>query len=141
LAKTGGLADAVAGLADALAARGHDVRTIMPGYGRPLPADYRQTSRERVDGVECVGARRAGGGPALWLVEADEIGRDGSIYAGDDRDAARFGSFGRAALAVATASEWRPDVLHCHDWHASLVPALARRSPLAATPSVLTLHN
>src|SRR5690606_32943793 len=32
-------------------------------------------------------------------------------------------------------------VLHCHDWHASLVPALVRRSALAATPSVLTLHN
>src|SRR5690606_16943349 len=89
LAKTGGLADAVAGLADALATRGHDVRTIMPGYGRPLPTDYRETSRERIGGAEHVVARHAHGGPTLGLVEADEIGHDGCIYAGDDRDAAR----------------------------------------------------
>jgi starch synthase len=141
LAKTGGLADAVAGLADALATRGHDVRTIMPGYGRPLPSDYREASRERVGAVEYIEARRPDGGPPLYLVEADEIGRDGRIYAGDDRDAARFYSFSRATLHVGNVFDWRPDVIHCHDWHASLVPALARRSAIAATPSVLTLHN
>ena len=31
-AKTGGLADAVAGLSDALAAAGHDVRVLLPRY-------------------------------------------------------------------------------------------------------------
>jgi len=141
LAKTGGLADAVAGLADALSRKGHDVRTLMPGYGRPLPAGYVSTSPERIGEVECTVAARADGGPSVYVVESDEIGRDGRIYLGDDRDGARFWSFNRAALDVAAALDWRPDVLHCHDWHTALVPALARRSALAATPSVLTLHN
>ena len=141
LAKTGGLADAAAGLSDALSRRGHDVRTLMPGYGRPLPAGYVSSPPGRIGGVECTAVTPADGGASLYLIESDEIGRDGRIYAGDDRDGARFWAFSRAALAVAAALDWRPDVLHCHDWHAGLVPALARQSALAATPSVLTLHN
>lgn len=141
LAKTGGLADALAGLSDALSRRGHDVRALLPGYGRPLPPGYVGSRAERIAGVELRVAQRTEGGPTLFVVESDEIGRDGRIYLGDDRDGARFWRFSRAALDVVAALDWHPDVLHCHDWHASLVPALARRSTLAATPSVLTLHN
>ncbi len=142
LAKTGGLADAVSGLVDALWRRGHDVRTLMPGYGRPLPAGYAGSPAAPIGGVELRVAQRTDGGPTLYVVDADELGRDGRIYLGDDRDAVRFWRFSRAALDIVAALDWRPDVLHCHDWHASLVPALARRSAtLAETPSVLTLHN
>src|SRR4029079_16621258 len=38
-AKTGGLADAVTGLSDALAARGHDVRVLLPKYEHLPPTD------------------------------------------------------------------------------------------------------
>ena len=40
------------------------------------------------------------------------------------------------------ALDWRPDVLHCHDWHAALVPLAQRyRAPARPVPTVLTLHN
>ncbi len=141
LAKTGGLADAVAGLAAALARRGHDVRTVMPAYGGPLPAGFVLEPQAPADGIAYAVARPPDDGPPIYLVESDAIGHDGRIYTLDDRDAARFWAFNRAALALAGVSEWRADVLHCHDWHAALVPPLARRGALAATPSVLTLHN
>src|SRR5690606_39024192 len=141
LAKTGGLADAVAGLAAALTHSGHDVRAVLPGYGKPLPADWAASPPERVAGVELRVATPAQGGPPVYVVESDAIGRDGRIYLGDERDGARFWAFSRAAVDLAAALDWRPDVIHCHDWHTSLVPALTRNSALAAIPSVLTLHN
>src|SRR5690606_4270542 len=141
LAKTGGLADAVAGLADALTRGGHDVRALMPRYGRPLPDGYAASPPVRVGGVELSIARRTEGGPPIYVVESDAIGRDARIYLGDERDGARFWAFSRAAVDVAAALDWRADVIHCHDWHTSLVPALARDSALSAIPSVLTIHN
>jgi starch synthase len=60
-------------------------------------------------------------------------------------NAERFAEFSRAAIEVA-ARLWKPDVLHCHDWQAALVPALLRTEPqsdpaLRACPVVLTIHN
>ena len=42
-------------------------------------------------------------------------------------------------LAAAAALAWRPDIVHCHDWHAALVLALAARQPaLEGAGTVLT---
>ncbi len=64
LAKTGGLADAVTGLSDALAARGHDVRVLLPKYEHLPPAGRRRAaargSRRR---ATCARARRAESSP------------------------------------------------------------------------------
>ncbi|HEY8519881.1 MAG TPA: glycogen synthase [Gammaproteobacteria bacterium] len=141
LAKTGGLADAVAGLSRALARRGHDVRVLLPRYDHLPPP-----------GVEA--APLAGGGspfrylelppdaarPRAWLLEPDEASRGNGIYTGDDRDAARFLRLCAAALDVGAAAGWQPDILHCHDWHAALVPVLRRRAAHAPR-CLLTLHN
>src|SRR5437763_8488634 len=57
----------------------------------------------------------------------------------------RFAVFARAALGVARYL-FRPDILHCHDWQAGLVPAYLR-STFAADPTfagvktLFTIHN
>jgi starch synthase len=77
----------------------------------------------------------------VYLVDLAEL-TAGGIYTGDRLDAGRFMRLAGAALELGTALDWRPDVIHCHDWHAALVPALQRARPLVpAVPSVLTLHN
>lgn len=147
LAKTGGLADAVAGLADALARRAHDVRVLMPDYGRPLPRAWRIAARGRIGDVGWTELRRVGdgGAPSIYLLDAPGIDAEGAVYLTDDRDAPRFVQFTHAALAVAAEFDWKVDIVHCHDWHAGLVPALlkgpAAGTALAAAPTVLTLHN
>src|SRR5690606_21286033 len=55
----------------------------------------------------------------------------------------RFAHLGQAAAALAAGDgdpDWRPDLVHAHDWHAALAPAYlrARNCPAAA---VLTIHN
>lgn len=141
LAKTGGLGDAVAGLARALVRRGHDVRVLLPRYGHLPPADaeavpvHAPGSPFRYLELPSDDAR-----PRIWLLQPDGAPHDDAIYTGDDRDAARFSRLCAAALDVGAAAGWRPDVLHCHDWHAALVPVLRRRAA-DAPPCLLTLHN
>jgi starch synthase len=153
-AKTGGLADAVTGLSDALAARGHDVRVLLPKYEHLPPAGFAATPLDvRVDGrrvlelgaPEARGARggrkRERGVPTVYLLDLEEL-TPGPIYHGDDRDAGRFIRLTRAAVDLGDALDWRPDVLHCHDWHAALVShAQLARAPAQPVPTVLTLHN
>ncbi len=165
-AKTGGLGDAVAGLSDALCASGHDVRVLLPRYshlavprGRPHTVDglggpFRlgeiepeptppKSKRGKRAGharqrAEQAGQRRPR--PRIFLLELGELTAD-AVYTGDARDAGRFLHLSAAAVALSAADGWRPDVLHCHDWHTALVPVLQRLEPRSSIPSVLTLHN
>jgi len=151
LAKTGGLADAVAGLSDALCAAGHDVRVLLPRYAHLSAPRGR---RLRIDGLggpflldevdleeraKRPGARRPR--PRIFLVDPGDLAAD-TIYTGDARDAGRFLRLAAAAAAMSGADDWRPQALHCHDWHAALAPVFQRlTTPQSRTPSVLTLHN
>jgi starch synthase len=151
-AKTGGLADAVTGLSDALAARGHDVRVLLPKYEHLPPAGVDAPRAVPVGGrrVLEVGAPRARrargrrgerGAPTVYLLDLEEL-TPGPIYHGDDRDAGRFLRLVEAAVDLPAALDWRPDVLHCHDWHAALVPlAQLAQAPARPVPTILTLHN
>jgi starch synthase len=154
LAKTGGLADAVTGLCVALAERGHDVRVLLPRYSRlpppsptaePIPAEGDYTfveieqkpsgrSRQRARSKQ-----RAHSTPRIYAVDLGALGADG-IYSGDQGDAGRFLRLACAVAPLCTALDWTPDVVHCHDWHAALVPVALRVADVHA-PTVLTLHN
>jgi starch synthase len=152
-AKTGGLADAVTGLSDALAARGHDVRVLLPKYAHLPPADVDATPLASPVGGRSVlelgtpKARGARGGkrkrrvPTVYLLDLEEL-TPGPVYFGDARDAGRFLRLVEAAVDLPEALDWRPDVLHCHDWHAALVPLVQQsRAPAQPVPTILTLHN
>jgi starch synthase len=142
-AKTGGLADAVTGLSNALAGRGHDVRVLLPRYSH-LPgalATLREVRGRRHRFGEIESAAPARASVRVFLLELDEL-TAGDIYTGDERDAGRFIRLASAALDLPHALDWHPDILHCHDWHSALAPVLQRalRDPRAAR-TVLTLHN
>ena len=84
----------------------------------------------------------------FFVEDAQYFDRD-QLYGVGGKDypdnAERFGLFARAAIEVAKHL-WRADVIHCHDWQASLVPALLRTQYAAdpafrRVPVVLTVHN
>jgi starch synthase len=149
-AKTGGLADAVAGLSDALSGVGHDVHVLLPHYAHLTARRVRRRGVEGHGGpfwltelrpeqqTEHAGPRRAR--PRVFLLDLGALTAD-TIYTGDARDAGRFLRLSAGAVAVSAASGWRPDVIHCHDWHTALVPVVQRLEPRSAAPCVLTLHN
>jgi starch synthase len=155
-AKTGGLADVVGALPKALKALGHDVRVAMPRYGRmdpgrfdlvpelaPFPVPFNDTM------VDAALARAmlpslAGGIPVYMVENAQLFDRDG-IYMYDD-DADRFIFFCRAAIEAIRRMDWRPDVIHCHDWQTAIVPnwlkTIYRGDPFVdGIASLYTIHN
>ena len=152
-AKTGGLADVLASLPKALARRGLDVRVAIPRYGsvdltgvsrRPgiarfdLPFNGREEP-VRLDAVEVDGFE------VLLIDNEHYVSARPAIYGYPD-DGHRFTFFARAALESARMLDWRPDVIHCHDWHTGLIPNWLRTTDRDApeftdTASVFTIHN
>lgn len=155
-AKTGGLADVVGALPIALAARGHDVRVVLPRYRitKSFPA-HRLASPFAVP----VGNAEAwcsvweaplGKGDArAYLLEHDSLfGRDGIYGDGGGEfgdNLARFTILSRGALRLCSYLNFYPDVIHAHDWQAALAPVYMNTveagSRVARAASVLTIHN
>ncbi len=152
LVKTGGLADVVGALPAALKAEGVDTRTLIPGYANVLAA---------LDGAREIHAFDVlFGGPARLLAartgELDLIVLDaphlyiraGGLYADADGvdypdNASRFAALARAASEIAQGllPDYRPDILHAHDWQAALAPAYLHYAGGPRPATVLTIHN
>ena len=155
--KSGGLGDVAAGLPPALIARGADVRLLLPGFSGFLDAfeDIADIARLPTpfapERVRLAVARLPGTGRLAYLVDHPPFyDRPGNPYARPDGsdwpdNHRRFGLFGWVAAALARGADrgWRPDILHCHDWHGALAPAYLAAAPPAdaAVPSVFTIHN
>lgn len=151
LAKTGGLADMVAALTEALHHLGHDIRTCVPAYPgtKERLIEPRTVAQLDIRGrtMDVVEGRLHADGPALWLLDCPPLyGRVGDPYRdGAEREfgdnAERFGCFSEAvALLARGAAGWRPEAVHLHDWHCGLAALwLSRQTP---RPRILfTIHN
>jgi starch synthase len=155
--KSGGLGDVAAALPPALAAQGVDARLLLPGFAGFLDAFadivdvVRLATPYASERVRIGLARLPGTDSRAYLVDHPAFyDRPGNPYAGPDGadwpdNHRRFGLFGwvAAALARGADSGWRPDILHCHDWHGGLAPAYLAASPSAngGPTTVFTIHN
>ena len=152
-AKTGGLADVLGALPAAQAAAGHEVLVVHPWYATltadPAPLWIGDVAVPFDGDVVAVGVgtleRRAGGGVVRFAFVGHDAFRRDALYGYPD-DPQRFALFARAVPEVAARLGFAPDVVHVHDWHAALVPALVRHAahlPAAfgRPPSVVTVHN
>jgi starch synthase len=152
-AKTGGLADVAGSLPAAIKQLGHDVRVVMPRYGRIEAEEFglSQMLEEFAvpfgEGQEQAGILegRLNRDVPVYLVDNSRLyDRDG-IYMFPD-DAERFLFFCRAGIELCRRLNWQPDILHCHDWHTAMVPnwmaTIYRDDPFfASTATVYTIHN
>lgn len=150
--KTGGLADVVGALPGAVAAEGVTMATLLPGYPelrvplRDAPALHRYDDLMGRPARVLAGSL---GGLELLVLDAPHLfDRAGNPYLGPDgRDwpdnALRFGALCRVAADIARGIRGtpQPQVVHCHDWQAGLVPAYLRYTPGARVPTVMTVHN
>lgn len=156
-AKTGGLADVAGSLPRALHQMGHDVRILLPYYQSVEAQGFAPRKGRRNVEVTIAGEERKGvlrqmsldGVPVYFIDYRPYFFREG-LYgtpAGDYPDNAhRFGFFCRAALGLLPRLDWKPDVLHLHDWQTGLIPILLRTELrddpfFARMPTLLTIHN
>ena len=151
--KTGGLADVIEGLPKALRELGHEVAVFLPRYhGNKITCTLISSVT-----VTCgdsprfpaIAEGQAVGGVRYYFADDPAYFDRAQLYgdkAGDYPDnAERFGEFSRLAIEFAKRV-WLPDVIHCHDWQAALVPVILRtqhtNDPVVRSlPVVLTIHN
>ncbi len=114
-------------------------RTARQPSHRRGPRRAVRAHRARAGAAGAQDAGRLRGRPRVFLLELGELTAR-RVYTGDARDAGRFLHLSAAAVAL-SAGDWRPDVIHCHDWHTALTPVLQRLEPRSTAPNVLTLHN
>ncbi len=151
--KTGGPADVIGALPQALRRLGHDVRLALPLYKSIDPERWRlKVAREelavpmsqRSEQVGVCETTRDDGLP-VYFIDAPHYFQREKVYGyGDDGE--RFILFCRAALEFVRAIGWAPDIIHCHDWHAAIIPnwtqTVYREDPIFAdTATVYTIHN
>ena len=147
MTKTGGLGDVSEALPAALREAGVDAMTLLPGYPAVLDGVGKKTlvAKLKVLGFECPLLQA----DSFLVVDCPPLyARDGGPYhTPDGRDwddnALRFGVLSRAAALLGGARsplEWRPEIVHCHDWPAGLAPVYLREEPGHAA-SVMTIHN
>lgn len=156
LAQSGGLGDAVSGLARALGALGHVVTCVIPAYRSALaaPACPRLVDGGDVRiagfGDELHGRFRVGAlfpGVEVQLLDIPALFDRPGLYGDSDRDygdnAQRFIALARAAAYRAEAEQ--PDVVVAHDWHAAIALAILRtsldRGPNRKIGTVQVVHN
>ena len=154
LIKTGGLADVAGSLPEVLRHKGMDVRLLLPAYGdllAGLAAVPEMVAELQLTGgsVRILATRLPGTPLITWLVDHPIFSeRSGNPYLDEQGEpwpdnADRFMLLSRTAVAISTgdtALGWRPDVLHCNDWHTG--PAIALTHLSEARPrTVFTIHN
>ncbi len=153
--KVGGLADVVGALARLFVQLGHEVELVLPGFAQIERAKYGFTEAELVPfrfagrDVEVRILRAVHEGVNVALVhegsafERSGVYDDATTKEGFSDNPERFGFFSRVAAELAATRE--PDIIHCHDAHAALVPGILKWV-LAwrvhkRMPCVLTIHN
>ncbi len=160
-AKSGGLGDVVQQLPDALAKMGHHVCTIIPLYGflkrslktkivfKNIPIEVRGKKYK----TSLVKTYVKSGNPIFFVDNEELFGRSNQIYTLEN-DGLRFLFFDIAAatfLNMMAEQRTTPftdgviDIVHCHDWHAGLIPELMEDPKtypyLKNTATSYTIHN
>jgi starch synthase len=157
LSKTGGLADVAGALAKYLHADGHDARLFTPLYSS---IDRAALGARPVAGLTDVplvlGSHRyefsvleatlPGAGVPVYLLDCPALYARASLYTADPDEHLRFIAFTRASLIACQHIGFRPQILHCNDWHTAFAPLYLRtgvghEGVFAATRTVLTIHN
>lgn len=141
LAKVGGLADVVYGLAEATAKAGHKVCVIIPAYPHLKHTFFSQTQQQlhTVDQLLTYSlSKNKLGSITVYGIELHQpqFKRD-SIYGGPD-ELLFFLYFAKAASHLAQTLQLQ--IVHGHDWQSalSLFELKKAKSPIR---SLLTLHN
>ena len=152
--KTGGLGDVMYALPRELVKQNCDVRVILPRYAcirqqyqdkmvyrGEFYMDLGRTGRNYYVGI----MEYVCDGVVYDFIDNQEFFSAGNPYISLVDDIPKYCFFSKAALAALNFMNWIPDIIHCHDWQAALVPVYLRTlfhdSPVGRAKTVLTIHN
>jgi len=153
--KTGGLGDVMYALPKALVKQNCDVKVILPRY-----ACIKQEWQEKMVYEGAFQMDLCSDGRQFYVGIMEYVSPDGVVYDFIDNqdfftngnpytnlvdDIPRYCYFDKAALSTLLFLDWIPDIIHCHDWQAALVPVYLRtlfqNTELARSKTMITIHN
>lgn len=153
--KSGGLGDVMGSLPKALAAKGIDVRVMIPNY-KCIPQKYKEQMQYithfymsmKKDGIK----KYTGiltlkmNGVIYYFIDNEEYFSEGTPYTDMKKDIEKYVFFDKACLAALSKLDFQPDIIHCHDWQTGLVPVYLRTlfhdTELSLnTKCIFTIHN
>ena len=149
--KTGGLADVAGSLPKYFSKNEYEVSVMLPKY-MCIREDMRKKLHHILHFYVDLGWRKQ----YVGILEAKEDGIqyyfiDNEFYFAGDRpynniyeDVEKFAFFSKAVLEALPHMNYQPDIIHCHDWQAALIPLLLKTEYHESFPnakSVFTIHN
>lgn len=153
--KTGGLADVVGALPKEFDKNEWDVRVVMPNY-RGIPDKFRNEFRYVTHYYMGTGPYVPSAHVGIMEYEYNGITYyfiDNLDYFGGEKpysdtrwDVEKFIFFCKAALSILPVVNFKPDLIHCHDWQTGFIPVYLK-TEFAANPffwgikSIMTIHN
>lgn len=150
-AKTGGLGDVLGALPQALGKLGNDVRVVMPKYGC-ISSEFTEQMRFLFYLYVPLGWRSKycgvfsleRNGVTYYFIDNEYYFGDKYLYKWNDLE--RFAFFDKAALEILRKLDFRPHIVHCHDWQTGMVPVILeayykRDEFFCGIKTVFTIHN
>ena len=152
--KTGGLADVVGSLPKCIDKRYFDVRVILPKY-----TCIKDEMKEKMQFVASFYLDFHWKNEYVGIMEAEVDGIkyyfiDNEMYFGGFKpysdnalfEIEKYAFFSKAALSILPVIDFRPDLIHCHDWQTGLVPVYLKERFSAGDfyrgiKTVMTIHN
>lgn len=151
--KTGGLADVVGTLPKIFDKKKYDVRIIIPNY-MCIPNRFKQNMKYLANFQLDIGNHyqyvgifyMEYEGVPVYFIDNEYFFNGQTPYSDARWDIEKFCYFSKAALAILPVVGFRPDIVHCHDWQAGMVPVYLK-TLFAGNPfftgirSIMTIHN
>lgn len=151
--KTGGLADVVGSLPKCFDKEKYDVRVIIPKY-----MCINQKWKEKMNYVNhfymdlCWRRQYVGimemeyEGVKYYFIDNEYYFAGDKPYSDIRYDLEKFAFFSRAVLSALPVIDFRPDIIHCHDWQTGLIPVYLKDSFsygdfYQGIKSIMTIHN
>ncbi|WP_281366451.1 glycogen synthase GlgA [Paraliobacillus salinarum] len=150
--KSGGLADVLGSLPQALSKQGAEVRVVLPKYQEMSDEWKKQLSllgtyrvqlgwRNQYAGIETLSCN----GITFYFIDNEYYFKRSNLYGFGD-EAERFVFFNRSIFEMLRIIDWIPDVIHCHDWQTGLIPLYLhthyQNDPLFhKIKTIFTIHN
>ncbi len=153
--KVGGLADVAQALPKHLKLLGHEPVVVTPYYqfldqqsiDKQLVAETDLTFAGRTYHTKFLRAFMPTPQPVpiYFVYQAELFGHRDKVYGYPD-DYLRWAFYDWAVFSLFTLIDWAPNVLHCQDWQAGLIPNYLRsefgKQPFwSNTTTVFTIHN
>jgi starch synthase len=150
--KTGGLADVIGSLPKYLKQQGIDVRVVMPKYS-DIPQNFHESMTFKRDITVPLAWRQQycgifelnHEGVPFYFIDNEYYFKRSGLYGHFD-DAERFAYFARSVLEILPHIDFKPDVIHCHDWHAGMTAVFfdafyKNRPEYQGIKHLFTIHN